>query len=143
LRKTFWIGQLVPLLALLAFGAWKARQARRQNRAAIRAEELQREAADLLRKLRHDGASSEEYYANASRAVQIKTALMTAADPNSIDVETVERAFRLDENARARLRQLFERSDELRYSGGVHNGSDSISPEQQRDVLDLIENLRA
>jgi len=38
------------------------------------------------------------------------------------------------------LRRLFEQSDELQYSG-THNGSEKISPESRRDVLELIEDL--
>ena len=34
-----------------------------------------------------------------------------------------------------------ERSDELRYSG-AHNGAETISAENRRDVLDLVESLR-
>ena len=49
--------------------------------------------------------------------------------------------FRLDESSRAQLRRLFERSDELRYSGRP-NGTGTISPENRREVLELIENLR-
>ena len=44
-------------------------------------------------------------------------------------------------SSRAQLRRLFERSDELRYSGRP-NGTGTISPENRREVLELIENLR-
>jgi hypothetical protein len=36
---------------------------------------------------------------------------------------------------------LFERSDELQYSG-THNGTQKISREDRREVLELIENLK-
>jgi len=35
---------------------------------------------------------------------------------------------------------LFEQSDEFQYSG-AHNGSERISPENRRDVLELVEHL--
>ncbi len=51
-------------------------------------------------------------------------------------------AFGLDENSREQLRRLFQRSDELRYSGRP-NGVESTSPQDREEVLNLIENLHA
>src|SRR5438034_4885343 len=140
-RPIFWIAQLIPLLALLGFAGWKIRQARIDNRDARRIAALQHEAAELLRKLRRNDASPREYYAEASRVVRVKAALARNVDPNTVDVETAADTFGLNEDSRERLRRLFEQSDELQYSG-AHNGSERISPENRRDVLDLIEHLR-
>jgi hypothetical protein len=74
--------------------------------------------------------------------VQLKTALAKNVDPNLVDAEAAASAFRLDEQQSARLRQLFEQSDELRYSGGG-NGGRAIAPESRREILELVENLRA
>ena len=141
-RSGFWFVQIAPFLALVGFAGWKIRQARLDNREAQRIAALQHEAADLMRKLRRDDASPEEYFLHASRAVQVKTALARNVDPNTVDLETAAATFQLDENSRAQLRRLFERSDELRYSG-ARNGSGTVSPESRREVLDLIENLRS
>jgi hypothetical protein len=140
LKREFWMAQLLPLLILVGFIAARRRQARRQDLAARRTAALQEEATALVRRLRRDPASPQEYYSDASRAVQIKTAMATKADPSTIDADTAARAFRLDEDARAKLRELFARSDELRYSG-THNGSDTISVEERREVLHLIDHL--
>src|SRR6266446_4460316 len=140
-RPLFWTAQFVPLLALLGLIGWKATQARRENREAQRIAALQHEVAELMRKLRRDDSSPQEYFSQASRAVRVKTALARNIDPNAVDAETAARAFDLDENERTQLRRLFERSDELRYSG-THNGAETISPESRREVLDLLENLR-
>ncbi|MGI9173478.1 MAG: hypothetical protein ACR2F0_09240, partial [Chthoniobacterales bacterium] len=78
--------------------------------------------------------------AQAARAVQLKTALVKNVNPNVVDLETAKAAFQLDDAERARLQQLFERSDELRYSGG-RNGDDSLPAEQRREILELVENL--
>jgi hypothetical protein len=85
---------------------------------------LQHEAAELMRKLRRNDCSPQEYFSQASRAVRVKTALARNIDPNAVDAETAARAFDLDENERTRLRRLFERSDELRYSG-TQNGAET------------------
>src|SRR6266568_1746583 len=140
-RPIFWIAQLIPLAALLGFFGWKIRQAKIDNREARRIGALQQESTDLLRRLRRGEVSPQEYFLDASRAVRVKTALAKNVDPNAVDAEMAAATFQLDENSRAQLRRLFERSDELRYSGRP-NGTGTISPENRREVLELIENLR-
>jgi hypothetical protein len=139
-RRSFWLAQLLPLLAFASFVAWRLRQTRLANREAQRAAKLQRESTELQRKLRGDGLTAEEYFADASRAVQIRTALAHNVDPNVVDAAAAASAFRLDEQARARLQRLFDRNDELRYSGG-RNGAEQITPENRREILELVESL--
>ena len=142
-RPAFWIAQLLPLLALAGFVAWRLRQARLDDREAQRVAQLQHQTAELERRLRNpNGASPQEYLADASRTVQLKTALAKNIDPNLVDAEAAASAFRLDEPSAARLRQLFDQSDELRYSGG-RNGGQTMSPESRREILEIVESLRA
>ena len=141
-RSTFWIAQLVPLFALLGFSGWKIRRAKIDNREARRVAGLQQESAELLRKLRRSKLSPQEYFSNASRVARVKTALAKNIDPNAVDAETVARTFDLDENERARLRTLFERTDELRYSG-TGNGDKALAGDDREEVLSLLESLRA
>jgi BatD DUF11 like domain len=143
-RRVFWAMQLIPLLALLSFAVWKIRRARMDNREAQRMAALQHEAAELMRKLHRNDAPPREYYAEASRVVRVKTALASASrgiDPNMVDAETAADTFKLNSDSRDRLRRLFEQSDEWQYSG-AHNGPGRISPENRREVLELIENLK-
>jgi hypothetical protein len=143
-RRIFWAAQSVPLAALLVFAGWKVRRARLDNRQARRLAALQHEAAELMHKLRRDDPSPMEYYAEASRVVRLKAALASgnrAIDPNIVDAETAANTFKLDTNSRERLRRLFEQNDEWQYSG-THNGPGTLSPENRRDVLELIENLK-
>ena len=140
-RPIFWVAQLIPLVALLGFAGWKMRQARIGDREARRIAALQHEAAELMRKLRRNDVSPQEYYAEASRVVRVKAALARNTDPNTIDAETAADTFGLNGDSRERLKRLFEQSDELQYSG-AHNGSERISAENRRDVLELIEDLR-
>ena len=140
----FWIGQLIPLLGLLGFAAWKIRRARIDNREARRIAALHHEASQLMHKLRRNDVSPREYYAEASRVIRVKAALASGGrriDPNMVDVDTAAETFKLNSDSRDRLRRLFEQSDEWQYSG-AHNGPGRISPENRRDVLELIENLR-
>src|SRR5213082_963949 len=142
-RRFFWVAQLIPLLVVLGFAAWKIRQAKIDNRETRRLAALHHEAADLMHKLRRNDASPREYYAEASRVVRVKTALASGSrgiDPNIVDAETAADTFKLNSNERDRLRRLFEQSDEWQYSG-AHNGPGRISPENRHEVLELIENL--
>src|SRR5438477_6046973 len=143
-RRGFWAAQSLPIAALLVFAGWKIRRARLDDREARRIGALQREAAELMHNLRRDDASPREYYAEASRVVRLKAALASrsrAVDPNAVDAETAAETFKLDIDSRDRLRRLFEQNDEWQYSG-THNGPGRISPENRRDVLELIENLK-
>jgi hypothetical protein len=144
-RPTFWSAQLIPLFALLGLIGWRIRQARIDDREAQRIAALQHEAAELMRKLHRGDASPREYYAEASRVVRVKAALASGScqiDPNTVDVDTAAETFRLNGDSRERLRRLFEQSDEFQYSG-AQNGSEKLSPEIRRDVLEFIETLRA
>ena len=74
--------------------------------------------------------------------MRLKTALAKNVDPSAVDAEMVAAAFALDENSRAQLRWLFERNDELRYSGSP-NGDGAVLPQEREEVLGLIESLHA
>src|SRR6266700_1451782 len=143
-RPVFWTVQLVPLLTLIGLAGWKIRRAKIDNRAARRFAALQHETSELMHKLRRNAASPQEYYAEASRVVRLKTALASGSggiDPNVVDAETAADTFKLDTDSRDQLRRLFEQSDEWQYSG-AHNGPATISPESRREVLALIKNLK-
>src|SRR5213594_806395 len=143
-RPVFWTVQLVPLLGLIGFAGWKIRRARIDNRERRRFAALQHETSELMHKLRRNAGSPQEYYAEASRVVRLKTALASGSggiDPNVVDAETAADTFKLDTDSRDQLRRLFEQSDEWQYSG-AHNGPATISPESRREVLELIKNLK-
>ena len=143
-RRVFWGAQAIPLLALIGFAVWKIRRARINNRQAQRMAALHHEATELMHSLRRKDASPREYYAEASRVVRVKTALASGGrgiDPNIVDAETAADTFKLNSDERDRLRHLFEQSDEWQYSG-THNGPGTISPENRREVLELIESLK-
>jgi hypothetical protein len=141
-RREFWLAQVAPLAALLGFVAWKIRQRRLDNREARRIAALQHESAELLRKLRRSDLSPAEYFSDAARAVRLKTALAKDVDPNAVDADMAASAFALDETSRGQLRRLFERNDELRYSGRP-NGAGTVNGEDREEVLELIDSLRA
>lgn len=141
-RSNFWTAQLAPLVLLLGFIGWKVRQAKRGDRERQRMAARQHEVANLLRELRRGDVSPQVYFSQAARVVHLKTALAKNINPNAVDAETVVKTFGLGENERAELRRLFERSDELSYSGSG-NGAEKISRQEREQVLRFLESLRA
>ena len=141
-RRSFWLVQLIPLLLVVGYIALKVRQTRLNDREARRRETLQVEAAELQRSLRRDDTPSHDYFSRASRAVQLKTALARNIDPNTVDADLAASVFQTDEATRLRLRHLFEKSDEVRYSGSGQNGDGVVLAETRKEVLGLIESLR-
>src|SRR5437660_2648356 len=139
-RPVFWMAQLAPLILLLGFVGWKIRQAKIDNRDAQRVAALRQESCELLRKLRRGELSPQEYFTDASRVVRVKTALAKNINPNAVDAETAAKAFDLGEHKRAQLRTLFERSDELRFSGSG-NGAETVPHDEREEVLRLLESL--
>lgn len=142
-RRAFWLAQLLPLGALLGFVGWRRRAVRLADRERQRTARLQHEAAELQRRLRDERSNAEQYFADASRAVQLKTALLRNVDPNIVDAESAAAAFRLDEQRRVTLEQLFARKDEMRYSGQSNRGAQPISPENRREIAALVESLES
>ena len=140
LRPTFWAAQAVPLLALIGFFGWKARRRRLANREGLRRTAWEQESADLQKKLRRGDEAPDEYFAGAQRVVQLKTALARRVDPNTVDAETAVASFSLDDEKRERLRELFRRGDELRYSGR-QNGHGAADEQTRHQVLALLDQL--
>src|SRR5689334_410685 len=140
-RSGFWLAQLFPLTLALGLLSWKVRNIRASNRAALRAARLQHEKDDLLRKLRRDRLAPRDYFSDASRVVQLKTALKeNNIEPATVDAETAARVFSLDPEQSERMRRLFAKSDELRYSGSG-GGDGALTSNGRREALDLIESL--
>ena len=142
-QPVFWAVQGLPLLALIGFFGWEMRRRRLENRAGLRIAAWQNESAELQRKLRRASEPPDQYFAEALRVVQLKTALASPnrrVEPNTVDAETAVAAFDLPEEKRTQMRELFRRSDELRYSGRP-NGHSAVAEDTRREVLELIESL--
>src|SRR5437899_44749 len=132
-RPVFWMAQLAPLILLLGFVGWKIRQAKVDNRDAQRIAALRQESSERLRKLRRGELLPEAYFSTASLVVCVNMTLAKNVNPNAVDAETAAKAFDLAEDERAQLRTLFERSDELRFSGSG-NGAGAISNDERQEV---------
>ena len=140
-RPAFWIVQLLPLFVLLGFAGWKIRRAKAGDREKHQAAVREREMTRLLRELRRGDVSPQVYFSQAARVVQLKTAVAKNINPNTVDAETAAQTFLLEDEKRTKLRALFERSDELQFSGSG-NGSSKVSNGEREEVLRLVESLR-
>jgi BatD DUF11 like domain len=143
MQPDFWAAQAVPFLGLIGFFGWEMRKRRLENREGQRRVAWEHETAELQRKLRRADDPPDQYFAEALRVVQLKTALASGSrrvEPNIVDAETAVAAFDLPDEKRDRVRELFRRSDELRYSGR-ENGHGKVAEETQREVLELIDSL--
>ena len=139
-RPGFWLAQLFPLALVLGLLGWKVQSIRASNRAALRAAQLQHEKDELLRKLRRKQLAPRDYFSDASRVVQLKTALKeNNIEPATVDAETAARVFGLDPEQSERIRRLFAKNDELRYSGV--GGDGAVTSDGRREALELIESL--
>jgi hypothetical protein len=139
-QPVFWAAQGVSLLGLIGFFGWKTRQRRLADREAQRVAAWEHESAELQKKLRRADDPPDEYFAGALRVLQLKTALARRIEPNNVDADAVVAAFDLSDEKRSQVRELFRRSDELRYSGRQNPGA-PISGATQREVLDLLDHL--
>jgi hypothetical protein len=142
-QPAFWAAQAIPFLGLIGFFVWEIRKRRLENRVLQRIAAWEHETAELQRKLRRADDPPDQYFAGALRVVQLKTALSFRSrgiEPNAVDAETAVAAFDLPDEQRDRLRELFRRSDELRYSGRP-NGNVKVAEETRREVLELIDRL--
>ena len=143
IQPDFWAVQAVPFLGLIGFFGWEMRKRRLENREGQRRAAWEHETAELQRKLRRADDPPDQYFAEALRVVQLKTALASGSrrvEPNIVDAETAVAAFDLPDEKRDRVRELFRRSDELRYSGR-ENGHGKVAEETRREVLELIDSL--
>ncbi len=141
-RREFWLAQLLPLALVASVAGVRLARSRGPDRPGARKARWQREADEALRGLRRGQLDSREYFAQAARIVQLRTAARTNMEPASVDADTTARVFALDEQRREELQRLFARSDELRYSGGAINGASALTSEQRAETLATIENLR-
>ncbi len=140
MEPAFWAVQAAPLLGLIGFLGLETRRRRLKNREGQRRAAWEHETAELQRKLRRSDDPAAQYFAEALRVVQLKTALAQRVEPNMVDAETAIAAFDLPDEKRARVRELFHQSDELRYSGRG-NGNGTVGEQTRREVLELIESL--
>ena len=139
-QPVFWAMQVVPFLGLIGFFGSEMRRRRLENREGRRRAAWEHETAELQKKLRRADDPADRYFAEALRVVQLKTALARRVEPNTVDAETAVAAFDLPEEKRNRMRELFRRSDELRYSGR-QNGNGAVAEQTRREVLELIDSL--
>lgn len=133
-RPGFWLtqGLIGAALALGGAVAWWRRRAR--NERALQAAETQRRQAELLKALKAEGTARRDFYAAAARLAQLR-----AGGPGQhLTAVEICAARGLDPQMTASLEQIFQRRDELAYSGGAV-AQEPAPPEERRAVLATLE----
>ncbi len=139
-QKNFWLAQIAPVALLLAFLAWKVVQARQRDAAASRMAAWQRELGNLRKRLRNGREKPAEFFADASRILQIRTALLSGSDPNTVSATEAGKVLQTDDQTRARIHEIFDRRDEFRYSGSSNSGA-SLGAGDREHFAQLVEDL--
>ncbi len=139
--RRFWLAQLAPLAALLAWGGWQARRTRLGNLRARRLAALRQAKAEAARVLRQGDATPQAFYDAAVQVFQLEAALGLAAErvPGTLDAEAVCAARPLDAETALAIRDLFAAHDRARYAGAGGGGSEGIAPERRERVLEILE----
>lgn len=139
-QRGFWLAQLAPLGALLAFIGFGVRRIRLGDVRARKLAEWRREKADAMRTARRGGASDAEFLEAAVRCVQLETAAQTGRDPATLDAPDAAALPGVNAETRSRLEALFSARAELRYAG-AGGGGPALSRERRAEILETINRL--
>ena len=133
----FWLAQLAPLAALLAFAGFQIRRIRQGDVRARKAAEWRREKADALRTVRRESTDDAEFFDAAVRCLQLETAIRTGREPATVDAAEAVGSRDLDSQTAARVHALFAARAEARYAG-IGAGGHTLSPERRAEILETI-----
>ncbi len=136
-RQTgFWVVQGGILAAVLALGGtmgWRTRRADEANRRAAR---LARQQGDQQRALRREDTGRREFYKAATRLGHLRV----GAENASLSAAEIARAKGLDPKVAGSVQEIFERHEELAYSGAAAAES-PVPAAERRDVLATLETI--
>jgi hypothetical protein len=135
--RGFWLAQIVPALALLAFVGLQARNARRNNAQAIRLAALQREKNELLKTLNRSSIRHADFFEAAVKYLQLETARTTGRDPASISPGDAIASRALTPAIAQDVQWIFDSSAEQRYTGGA-GGAENVPDGKRTRVLETI-----
>lgn len=136
-RREFWLAQLIPALALMAFVGIQIRNTRRNNTGAIRLANLQREKNELLKIMNHAGTGYTPFFEAALKYIQVETARVTGRDPASISSGDAIASRPLDPAVAMDVGWIFNACAEQRYTGGSSN-TGSVPEGKRAKVLETI-----
>jgi hypothetical protein len=137
-QRSFWLMQIAPLMALLAAGMWGLLRARARNEVARRAAEIQRQQAQLVKALRSERTGRRDFYSAATRLAQLRAAAAAGQPGAYLSASEVCEAKHLDPGAAASVEEIFQRHDELAYSGETA-AQEPVPSAERNGVLATLE----
>ena len=139
-RVGFWKLQGVVALGILVWGAILQWRRRARNEAIRQAADLKRQRARLDRQLRGGNTSRRAFYSAACRLAQLKAATATNRPAADLTPLEISEAQRLPPDVAGSVAELFQRHDELVYSGNATT-QEPVPPEERRAILATLESL--
>ena len=136
-ERVFWLAQLAPLAALLAFAGIRIRRIRGSDSRARQIAEWRREKADALRTLRHADSDDAAFLDAAVRCFQLETAMTTGREPAAVDAAEAAAWHALDAETAARVQGIFAARAELRYAG-IGGRGQALSAARRAEILETI-----
>ena len=136
-KREFWLAQLAPALALLAFVGFKLNNKRKNNTQALRLAELQKEKNELLKTLNRSNTGYTDFFEAAVKYLQLETARTTGREPESISPGDAISSRPLDSASAEDLEWIFNTCAEQRYTGGASN-TGNVPDGKRTKVLETI-----
>lgn len=139
-RPFFWEVQGGILTGVLALGGLAGWRTRTRDAANQRAAQLARQQADLQRALRREDTGRREFYTAATRLAQLRVGAAAGQPDGSLSAADIVRVKGLDPQTAGSVREIFDRHEELAYSGGAA-AETPVPSEERRGVLATLETI--
>ena len=136
-RPLFWWAQSIPLAGLLAVGGILALRARARNETLRRLAARQRQQGELHRALRGETTSRRDFYTAATRLAQLRAGRQGGGSLTAAEIAGQQG---LDPQTANSVQEIFQRHDELAYSGG-EVAREPVSADERQTVLAALESL--
>jgi hypothetical protein len=139
-RTGFWEVQGGAALFILVLAGVARARRRARDEAIRRAAELQRQRVSLNRTLREENTGRVAFYSAARRLAQLKAAAASSEPEADLTPEEICETKRLPPEVAGSVEEIFQRHDELAYSGRA-KAQEPVPAEERRAVLATLETL--
>ena len=136
-KRSFWLAQIIPAIALLAFIGLQILGIRKNNAQAKRLAELQKQKSELLKTLNRLDTQYTDFFEAAVSYLQLETARTTGRDPSSISSSDAIASRTLTPEDEEAVQWIFNSCAEHRYTGDSSRTS-KISDERRSKVLTTL-----
>jgi len=133
MQRNFWLAQIVPAAALLAFAGVQIRRVRKNNVEAARVAALEKEKEDYLKTLNRIGVKQSDFFDAAVRYLQAETARTSGRNPASIGADDAIASRPLEPDVIAGVQTIFAACGGQRYAGG--SASAGAIPDGKREKV--------